>query len=266
MTCLNAQSDLTIHYKQETRAFLVLSSSYTFVEYHSGKYKRINNKKKQFDIIYDYNDFIQYTILHKERIIRKIALNDVIKVQEMRAQLGIDKANANDREYHDIGDTGNIIVKEDGMEIINKRKCVRYTISMGNFLITISFDPNLVQPIIQDYKVKMLHDITDLTDPGRYKNNYTLAETTVSENEINQNTFRKIDELLSHIPLKKIMKFNLALSSSLTATKVVEGPIPATVFALPDGYVLEDGGKKLLEQFHESKNLIPPNIVVGEKK
>ena len=52
------------------------------------------------------------------------------------------------------------------------------------------------------------------------------------------------------IALKNHMKTGgmLSMDSTQEATKVVEGPIPAGTFKLPEGYKMEDMGKKLRQE------------------
>jgi hypothetical protein len=64
-------ADLMITYKAKSKALLVFSSSTTLVEYHSTNYKRVDNQKSKVDAIYDYNNFIRYTIVHKKSLFAK---------------------------------------------------------------------------------------------------------------------------------------------------------------------------------------------------
>jgi hypothetical protein len=150
----------------------------------------------------------------------------------------------------------NIVVKENGTEIIDKRKCVKWVISMGKFFAKISVDPNLILPIPQDDKVTTMDN-----------------NPSISINPGYPDTYGKFANLLSQkgIPLKSDVELPFGLVTvkiSKKATKIVEGPIPASVFALPEGYTMEDQAEKMFKDIKEMLEKMiteaPPKIRVDD--
>ena len=139
---------------------------------------------------------------------------------------------------------GKTTVKKDGVEVILNRRCDKRIISMGKLNAKSSVDPDLAPPIPQGGKVAMLHDIPFSTIP-----NYA-------------DTFGKFFDLVSQkgIPLKSTVEMPvgmLTLKTSKEAIEIVEGAIPASVFALPNGYAMEDEGKEQLEKITEQIKTVP---------
>jgi len=233
--------DLTITYKVKKSAMMgVVSHTGAIVEYHSPRHKRVSDKKDQTDTIYDYNDFIRYTIDHEKKIIRKFALEDVIKCREMLTQAA--KETGDSVKIEGFGDMSKTTVKNDGVEVILNKKCDKRIISMGKLKAKSSVDPTLAPPVPQGGKVAVLRDI-----PFSMMPNYA-------------DTFGNFFDLVSQkgIPLKSAVEMpigtqvgTLTLKTSIEATEIVEGAIPDSVFALPNGYAMEDEGKKEIEKITE---------------
>ena len=244
--------DLTITYKAQVKAMKLLPSvSATTVEYHSSHHKRVNNQKSQIDIIYDYNDFTRYIIYHKKKTISKATLDDMIKVLEIVAQAHKESPDLFADLREEIGNTSKITEKKDGVEAILNRKCDKWIISMGKYNAKISVDPDLAPPIPQVGKVAMLNDFAPYSTMQGYSD-----------------TIGKMNVLVAKygIPLKSNVVMPLGsrtLTTSKEAIKIVEGTIPASVFALPDGYALEDGGKKIIDQATEMIMTMPRSVVTG---
>jgi hypothetical protein len=216
---------------------VVSSGNVTFVEYHSSQYKRINNQKSRVDAIYDYNDFIKYSIDHKKRIISKISLADVNVCLEMitRYQEELPEEDIISLRRF-LGDMSNVTVERSGVVKVLGRACEEWVIELGNFIAKVSVDPNLVPPVPQDGKVAMLNNISSASIKPGYAD-----------------TFGKFNDLVAQkgIPLKSYTAIPMGplvtVRTSKEATKIVEGPIPASMFMLPEGYTIEDMGKKWIE-------------------
>ncbi|MCL1908050.1 MAG: hypothetical protein FWG12_01630 [Holophagaceae bacterium] len=244
--------DLTITYKVKARALLVISTNATLVEYHSSQYKRVSNQKEQTDTLFDYGNFVKYSVNHKEKVINKITLDDLMKAAEMitQAQRGNPENSSNMEEAMKkvFGDTSKQNVKNTGTEVVVNRRCDKWTISLGKFTAKISVDPGIVPSIPQDGKVSLLEYLAprSLGIPG-------FADTVV-----------KFFELTSQkgIPLKSDIVMPIGPITAKIykeATEVVEGAIPASVFELPKGYKEIDRGKTMLEDLAEKLKNIPKN-------
>jgi hypothetical protein len=235
--------DLTITYKIKASALLVISRSGTTVEYHSSHQKRVSNQEEQADTIFDYNNFVKYGIDHKKKVIYKYALEDLIKGLEMidQAQNETPENFKNFDAKKLFGDISKTSQKKDGVETILNRNCDKWAISMGKFTAKVSVDPNLVSPLPVGGKAAMLDNMTP---------------RSVSTGSGFANSVGKFLEMVSKkgVPLKSNMVMPvgpITAKTSKEALKVVEGPIPSSVFALPSGYAMEDAGKKMLESIKE---------------
>jgi hypothetical protein len=229
--------DLTIKYKVTLSTLLgIASETGTVVEYHSSHHKRVSNQKSQTDTIYDYNDFVRYEIDHEKKIISKFALDDVIKCREAINQKAKETPSGKvSVEAKQFGDMSKVAAKQDGVEVLLNRRCNKLIISMGKLKGKSSVDPSLVSPTPQNDKTAMLHDIPYSIIP-----NYA-------------DTFGKFYSLLSQkgIPLKLHTELPtgwLTIKTLQEAVEIEKGTIPATVFALPAGYVWKDEGKEQLEK------------------
>jgi hypothetical protein len=229
--------DLTITYKVKASTMLVVRNTVTLVEYHSSNFKRVSNQKAKNDVIFDYNDLIKYSIDHKKKTIGKLSLDDVNKCLEMVTQYQEEYPEEVINMGGFLGDRGFESVEKTGEAKILNRMCEEWIVEVANFVAKISVDPSLTPPIPQDGKVAMLNNIsTSSTRPG-----YT-------------ETLGKFYDLVGQkgIPLKSYTTIPIGpitIRTSKEATKIVERAIPASVFALPDGYAMEDTGKQWIETF-----------------
>ena len=201
----------------------------------------------------DYVNSVRYTIDHRNKTIKKYTLECAIGYYETLAKAKLEapeKFAELDEEMKSFMGKGNIldivmksIIGEDDMPTVAKtgaekilgRKCEKRKATFGGISIEESIDPTLIPPIIQ-----------------------------------NKDEFNSLLSYLSKVMLKfsdelrkpeggTPLKFRIIipvgpkiLKVEQVATKVVQGPIPASVFELPKGYAMEDVGEKKLKKLKEA--------------
>ncbi|MBK8793552.1 MAG: hypothetical protein IPN59_10455 [Holophaga sp.] len=220
-------ADLTITFQSKAAKTEGLET-----HYYSATHHRTNNEATKTDSLVDYQSLTTYTINHDKKLIQKLSFEDALAAMEsaqsdmpegMSAMMG-----------GLFGDPSNCKVEELGSEVVAGRKCKKYKITVGKILFESSNDPTLVPPVPAASFAKMM----------KAKGALTLAMGPMGK------SMAKLYEELSKIKglaLKTNMSGFMGMKAATEATKVVEGPVPASVFALPTGYKTEDLGKQMRE-------------------
>jgi hypothetical protein len=197
----------------------------------SAKFMRINNPGGQ-DTLVDYEKGITYTIDHKKKVIQKMAWDDLEASIEAMAQQMKDMP-AFMAKMMPGGEGGEVTVTDGGKEVVIGRTCIKKTIAMGKTVFETSNDPTLKPPVpvVAYARFLKLRNLMGAMGPA--------AEG-----------MKKMGEELAKIQgmaLKTRTVLPIVGEMTTEATEVKEGPIPATAFALPEGYKLEDLGQKMLK-------------------
>ncbi|MDR2697383.1 MAG: hypothetical protein LBB40_02785 [Holophagales bacterium] len=246
--------DLVIDFKSKQSGSFG-SVSYTVTAYYSSQYHLRKYHNSREDDLTDYVNSVKYHINHGEKTIKKYTLEDAIKYDEVLAKAKLDmpekfEINLDEEMKHFISMEENIdelmrklidennepTVKKTGAEKVLKRKCDKWKASLGNIIsLEVSLDPTLIPPEPQNIEVDRV-----LTN--------ALSKVTMRLSEKARNP----DGGTTLKRQAKVLIWSKVLKLEEEATRVVQGPIPASVFELPKGYTMEDEGKKKLEKLIET--------------
>ncbi len=225
--------DLTITFQNTGKHNEGISHQYMTADRH-----RTNHAGSQIDSMIDLQKGMIYTIKHKDKKVEFMSFEDMEKfaeimsarmaeMQEQMNQPGIGAMMAKM-----MGDPNDFHVDQVGSETIAGRKCTKYHMVMMKTDMTLSTDPNLkipMNPANFARFTKFTHLMQFAASPAAAKMAAEMAK-------------------VKGFTLKRIMKVPMLGEISSEATEVKEGPVPAAIFALPEGYKMEDNGKKMLEQ------------------
>lgn len=200
----------------------------------SSKFMRHNNPALGTDTLVDYEKGVTYTIDHKKKAIQKMSWDDLEVMAEGMANQFKNLPPAVLAMMPGAGG-GDVTVTEGGKETVAGRVCQKHTITMGKMVVETSNDPTLKPPVPAVAYTRFL----------RLKNLMQAAGPGVAG-------MRKLGEELAKIQgvaLKTRTVMPIVGEMVSEATEVKEGPIPASAFALPEGYKMEDLGAKMAKQF-----------------
>ena len=203
----------------------------------SAKYMRINHPEGQRDTLVDFGQGVHYTIDHKKKVIQKMSWEDLeVAMEGMAEKMKNLPAFAQKLMG---GGEAQVAVEEQGSETILGRKCKKWKITMGSTVMESSNDPSLKPPMpVGSYKrfLRLQHAIGQL-GPGA-------------------SSMLKLGEELAKVQGIALRTHSvLPIVGDLTsvATELKEGPIAESAFALPEGYKLEDAGKKMRENLAKGR-------------
>jgi len=225
--------DLTIAFNSKGKGPMGGKTDGVEVHYYSPKFQRINNEGTKIDSLVDYQTLTTYTINHSKKLIQKLSFEDAMAAMEgMQSQMpeGIGAMMGSF-----FGDPNNFKVEELGKDTVVERNCKKYKITVGKMVFESSNDPTLIPPVPAASFAKMV----------KAKGALTAAAGPMGK------TMARLYEEMSKIKglaLKTNMSGFMGINVVTEATKVTEGPIPASAFELPSGYKTEDLGKQLREQ------------------
>ena len=203
----------------------------------SSKFMRMNNPGSQIDTLVDYENGINYTIEHKKKTIQKFSWDDMEAAVEAMAE-SMKNMPAFALKLMGGGD-GEVTVEDLGKEAVVGRTCRKWKITSGKMIFETSNDPSLKPPIPAVSYQRSL----------KVKNLIGAMGPAASQ-------MRKIGEEMSKIQgvaLKTRTVMPIVGEVTSEATEVKEGTIPASSFALPDGYKLVDAGKKMREDLAKGR-------------
>jgi hypothetical protein len=241
--------DLKITYDSETKAMMRTQKS-TKVYYYSSQFMRINDAKEKKDTLMDFASFVSYEIDHKKKLVSFIKLEDMTTMMELlAAEMGKKKGEDMSKAAKILGDYSgaSLSVVKGGNEVVAGRACTEWTISYGKMVNKFSAAPSLELPIPPDTlaKANSLKDAAMMM-LGMVMPGFGEAFTKISDE------VAKINGV--HLKIENAMPVGpMTIKNSLKATKIEEGPIPASVFELPKGYKEEDKGKQMLEDINKKR-------------
>ncbi|HJV89750.1 MAG TPA: DUF4412 domain-containing protein [Holophagaceae bacterium] len=225
--------DLTITFKNGGKHNEGISHQYMTADRH-----RTNHEGTQIDSMMDLQKGMIYTIKHKDKKVEFMSFDDMEKVAEaMSARMAEMQAQMKEGPMAEMmakmmGDPNNFSVDQVGSETVAGRKCTKYHMVMMKMDMTLSADPNLklpMNPANFARFTKFTHLMQFAASPAAAKMATEMAK-------------------IKGFTLKSVTVAPFIGEITREATEVKEGPIPASVFALPEGYKMEDAGKKMLEQ------------------
>jgi hypothetical protein len=219
--------DLTITLKATGRM-----NEGTQTQYWSSKFMKTSNPAG-VDTLVDYEQGVTYTIDHKKKVIQKMAWSDLEAAMEGMAKQFKDLPPAVLAMMPGAG--GEVSVTDEGKEPVAGRSCRRWKITMGKMVMETSNDPALKPPVpaVAYARFIRLKNLAGAVGPAAQG-------------------MMKVGEELSKIQgvaLKTRTVMPMIGEVTTEATEVKEGPIPASAFALPEGYKTEDLGAKMAKSF-----------------
>lgn len=221
-------ADLTIAFQSKGAA----KAEGVETHYYSSTHHRSNNEASKMDNLVDYQSLTSYTIDHGKKLIQKLAFEDAIAAME---SMSADMPEGVSAMMGGLfGDPNSCKVEETGSEVVAGRKCKKYKITVGKLQFESSNDPTLLPPVPAASFAKMMK---------------AKGALSAAMGPMGKSMARLYEEMskIKGIALKTRMSGFMGMNVATEATKVVEGPIPASVFALPAGYKTEDTGKQLRE-------------------
>ncbi|MDR2561240.1 MAG: DUF4412 domain-containing protein [Holophagales bacterium] len=231
--------DLKITFKNEVK-FMLMTQKSEEICYYSTRYILKTNEKEKTDRLIDYKDLISYEINHNTKTIYIYTLDDQLKMNEIMKNK-VDTANPEKKRRviatFGFGDNDTVKAQQVGTETIAGRACAKWEITAGKKkLYAASAAPALEMPIPKaDIEKNMFGDPMMLI--------FALSGASSKL----ETEFAKI----KGFPLKTELQMAQGLITvriRQEATKIEEGPIPASIFDLPKGYKIEDAGKEMLEK------------------
>lgn len=200
--------------------------------YWSSKFMRINNPGSRRDTLVDYANGVSYTIDHGKKLIQKTSWDDLEAAAEGMANQ-FKNMPPQVLAMMPGGGGGEVSVEDQGKEVIVGRACRKWHITIGKMAIDTSNDPTLRPPVPAVSYARFL----------RLKN-LVGAMGPMAMN------MKKLGEEMAKIQgmaLKTRTVMPMVGETTTEATEVKEGTIPASVFALPDDYKVEDLGAKMVK-------------------
>jgi hypothetical protein len=201
-------------------------------QYWSSKFMRTNHGATQTDSMVDFEKGISYTINHNKKLIQQISWDDLEASMEAMADKMKDLPLFAQKMMGGGGDA-TVTAEELGSETILGRKCKKWKITMGKMIIESSNDPALKPPV----------------PAGSYKR-FLKLRNAMGQMGGNSAGMLKLGEELAKvqgIALRTHTVLPIVGDFTSVATGIQEGPIPASTFSLPEGYKVEDTGKKMRE-------------------
>lgn len=200
----------------------------------SSRYQRTNMPAQQRDSLVDYEQGIIYTIDHKKKTIDFMTWDDLEAAAEGAAAMMKDMPAFVLKMMPGGGGGGDISVEDEGKEPVAGRTCRKWKfLSGGKVMWETSNDASLKLPVpVAAYqRAVRLQRIIGAVGPAAAQMAKLGAEMAK----------------LQGTPLKWKTTMPMVGEMGAEATEVKEGPIPASAFALPEGYKKEDAGKKMRE-------------------
>jgi hypothetical protein len=230
--------DLTIVMNAKGKGPMGSSSSGKEVHLYSAKAYRTNHEANQMDSLVSFEDMTTYTINHKKKIIQKITMEDALAaMEEANQQMPEGMAGMMNMMF---GDPDNFKVEELGPDTVAGRACKKYRITVGKLVFESSNDLSLKMPVPDASYAKMI------------KARGAMFAQAGPSAKVFGRLYQEMSKIKG-IALKTHMSGLMGTDATSEAESVKEGAIPASAFALPEGYAMEDLGKKMREQMAKRK-------------
>jgi hypothetical protein len=225
--------DLTILFTSKSKGMLG-STTGTETHYFSANSQMVKNDATKIDSLVDYAKGISYTIDHKKKTVQMLKWDDAAAAMDGLSQ-SVPKEGAKNIMDSMLGNPNDVSVDDSGAEVVAGHTCIIHKIRVGKLNMDLSADPKLKPPVSKAVWAKAIR---------------SRAATMAKAGPLGASYVRMFEELgkIHGIPLKTKMSGVIGMDTTLEATKISEGPIPASTFALPSGYKLEDIGMKMKEE------------------
>jgi Domain of unknown function (DUF4412) len=231
-TCLLA-GDLTITFNAKSKGPMGAGGGIQ-TQYYSTNFHKTVDESTKIDSLVDYGKGVFYTIKHKDKKIEMMTFDDIAAIGEAMAA----KMASMPKSMQGMmggGETGPVKVEAFGDDTVAGRACKKYKLTMGKMIQELSLDPTLKPPI----------------DPAAFAK-FARLRSSMGPGAASMRKMAEEMGKLQGMALKTHMTGLMGMDSSTEATEVKTTAIPASVFALPDGYKTEDVGKKTLKDLQKN--------------
>lgn len=230
--------DLTITYNSKVKGPMGMGGEGIQTHYYTANYFKTVDEATKIDTLVDYGKEVFYTIKHKDKKIELTTFDDLVAIGE--AMEGKMAQTANMPKFLQGmmgGNPGDIKVEKLGDDTVAGRACKKYKLTIGKMVQELSLDPTLKPPVNAAAYAKFM----------KLKGNLFAGPAGASMKKMTEELSK-----LQGLALKTHMTGFMGTDSQTEATEVKTTAIPASTFALPDGYKTEDVGKKLLKDLQKS--------------
>ncbi len=229
-TCLLG-ADLTITFNTKGKG-LFKAAGGVQVEHYSEAYMLSRDEANKLDTLVDYGKGITYTINHKKKTIDMLKLEDALAAMESVGGQAEGMASVMGAMF---GDPNDVSVDKDGTEVVADRLCSRYKIRVAKLNAELFADPKLKMPVPDAVWAKHMK-----ASAARMAAAGPAAAA-----------FKRLYEEMAKIKgvvLKSVIGGGMMMPTmERTATGVSTAAVDPGIFKLPEGYKLEDVGKKMRE-------------------
>jgi len=230
-------ADLTITFTSKSKGMLGSGNSGTEIHYYTSTFQMTRRVESKQDQLVDYDQGISYSIDHKKKTIAKISFDDALAALDSMKQA---PGGASGMMSSMFGDPNDCKVEKMTMEKVADRNCQGWHVQVGKLVMDMDAHATLKIPVPDAAYAKMMQ---------------ASAAQFAKAGPMGASYKRFYEELakIKGVPLKTHMTGFMGMDVANEATKIETTPIPATTFALPDGYKVTDMGKTLKEQMAKSK-------------
>ena len=228
-----AANDLKITFSSKGKGLLGSKSATTEIHYYTPEHNLVQGVDSKLDTMVDFPQGMTYSIDHKKKTVSMISFED--------ARAALDGMNAAQGKGLGammgglFGDPNDCKVEKLEKETVAGRECQVWHIVVGKLSMVLSADPTLKMPVPDASYTKMIQArATQFANAGPMGAVWKRLYEEMSK--------------IKGVPLKTHMSGMMGMDVASEATRIETDPIPAALFALPEGYKVEDAGKKLREQ------------------
>lgn len=204
----------------------------TEIQYYSSNFHKSRNDSQQRDTLVDFQQGISYVIDHKKKQISRISFDDAMAaLDSMNSKLPEGMGAMMGAMF---GDPNDCQVEKKGTETVAGRTCTIWSVRVAKMSELLSVDPALKMPVPDASYARMMQ---------------ARAAQFAKAGPMGAVYKRFYEEMakIKGIPLKTHVTM-MGVDVATEATRIETGPIPQATFTLPDGYKMEDMGKKMREQ------------------
>jgi hypothetical protein len=203
----------------------------TEIHYISEAYRLTRGVESRQDQLVDFQKGMTYTIDHKEKTISKLSFDDLMAAMEAVNQSL--SQNPGQSMAPLLGDPSDCKVERLGSEDVIGRHCQIWRISVGKVTMDLSVDPSLRAPGPEEVYPGMV-----------MKSRAAQMAKAGPMGAFYQRLYEEMGKVQG-IALKTHLTGPMNVNVATEATHIEVGPIPASTFALPEGYQVEDLGERI---------------------
>lgn len=231
-------ADLTITFVSKGKSIMGGGDG-TVIHYYTAAYQMARMVASQHDDLVDIKLGTSYMIDHKKKVVSKISFDDA--AASMANMQQSNSAVLGKMMGAMVGDPNDVQVVQTGKEQVAGRSCQVWHIQIGKLVMDLSADPTLKRPI---------------PDKELARINQARIAQFARTGPLGASFKRLFEEMakIQGIPLKTHLTGIMGMDATQEATRIEVGAIPASTFVLPEGYKVEDLGKKLKEETAKTRS------------